>query len=140
MVSCSEHHGIRYAQFANNLIVFSLPLRRQANFAVRYLQDCIERADANPVPLEPSIYHTLVFLLTKYDGPDEAELVSLLQKECDKQADCLPLTEGVDFHYVLRQCQRKGRKRACVLAYLLLGLNQRAIEEALLIPDMDVKV
>lgn len=49
------------------------------NFAVFFMQQYISNCIAGGLPIEPLAYHTLVYLLSKYDGPDEEELTKFIQ-------------------------------------------------------------
>lgn len=113
----------------------------KVNFAIDFLQNCINNDDSmgnnSSHNIDPAIYHTFIWLLSKYDSPSETELVRFLQAQCDRQADGIPPLSGVDNDYILRQCQRFNRKRSTVLAFLLLGLNEQAIQLALSI-NMDL--
>jgi hypothetical protein len=111
------------------------------NFAIKYLLSCVDRYrevlnNSNPsasvVTIEPSVYHTLIWLLCKYDDAEESVLLNLLQEQCDRQADGFELAPtGMDLDFILRQCRSHSRKRSAVLVYLLLGLHEQAVIEAL---------
>jgi hypothetical protein len=79
---------------------------KKVNFAVLYLQDVLSSAEENDLVPEAIVYHTLLWLLAKYDEPDEKQLVVFLQKICDKKASGLHQVYGLNGEYMLRQCQR----------------------------------
>jgi len=104
---------------------------KKVNFAVLYLQDVLSSAEENDLVPEAIVYHTLLWLLAKYDEPDEKQLVVFLQKICDKKASGLHQVYGLNGEYMLRQCQRFSRKRATVFSFLILGLEYEAAHAAL---------
>lgn len=57
---------------------------QKVNFAIFFMQHFIANCLADGVVPEPLAYHTLVYLLAKYDGDDEAELCKLFQVWCDR--------------------------------------------------------
>ena len=110
---------------------------KKVNFAVLYLQDVLSSAEENDLVPEAIVYHTLIWLLAKYDEPDEKQLFAFLKKICDKKASGLLQIFGLNGEYMLRQCQRFSRKRATVFSFLILGLEHEAIHAALDI-DLDL--
>ena len=120
-----------------------LPLDRdyqgnKVNFAILYLQEFVNSAEANDIIPEAVIYHTLLWLLAKYDdSDDESEISFFLQQIYDKKTAGLFQVVGLNNEYILRQCQRFDRKRAVVFAFLLLGLEHEAVQSALAI-DIEI--
>lgn len=87
-------------------------------------------------PADASLYQTYLWILAKYDQPNEAQLISALKAEVDIVSAPLPLSSEmknkfIDFDFVLRQCQTHGRKKSQVYVYLFLGLADEALQLAL---------
>lgn len=108
-----------------------------------------------------SAYHSLVWMLCKYDDTDdEAMLLSVLKLDCDPAVDPLPLvsrlfathsdiTMGsfgskcnpyIDYDFILRLCQTHNKRRGTVHAYLILGLYTDALEAAVTVDISLAKV
>lgn len=111
----------------------------KVNFAIRYLQSIVERAESGGYMCESVVYHTLVWFLAKYDVVTEEGLLAFLQPQFDRLME--DYRDGLgggsnpvllcDLDHVLRQCKRYGRKKSTVLALMMTGLEDEAVEMAL---------
>lgn len=109
----------------------------KTNFAIVYLQDYLNNAEVNDNVPDAIVYHTLVWLLAKYDDAGEGELTAFLQQIYDKRCLGAMHIGGFNPEYVLRQCKRFDRKRAIVFCFLLLDMENAAVKAALAI-DIDL--
>ena len=109
----------------------------KTNFAIAYLQDYLSNAEINDNVPDAIVYHTLVWLLAKYDDAGEGELTAFLQQIYDKRCLGALHISGFNPEYVLRQCKRFDRKRAIVFCFLLLDMENAAVRAALAI-DIDL--
>eukprot|EP00595_Chromulina_sp_UTEXLB2642_P003347 CAMPEP_0196765756 /NCGR_PEP_ID=MMETSP1095-20130614/11823_1 /TAXON_ID=96789 ORGANISM="Chromulina nebulosa, Strain UTEXLB2642" /NCGR_SAMPLE_ID=MMETSP1095 /ASSEMBLY_ACC=CAM_ASM_000446 /LENGTH=508 /DNA_ID=CAMNT_0042124375 /DNA_START=1550 /DNA_END=3072 /DNA_ORIENTATION=- len=102
---------------------------RKVNYAIKYLQEHIAlcESDQSYGILESSAYHTLIWLLSKYDETDEKETIKFLESIIQKLNDGL-LTVSLDREYILRECRRHNRIRSVALAFLLLGMEEEALK------------
>ena len=87
-------------------------------------------------PAEASLYQAYLWMLAKYDQSNEAQLISALKLEVDVVTTQLPLSpelknKFVDYDFVLRQCQKYGRKKSQVYVYHFLGLAEESLQLAL---------
>lgn len=88
---------------------------------------------------EPVLFHTLIWLLAKYDvregsGDDdeaEGELFSMLSHMQELRVNNVFAGFDLDFEYILRQCRLHHRPRSAVVALLLLDAPAEALREAL---------
>jgi hypothetical protein len=123
----------------------------KVNFAIKYLQTIVERAESGGYLCESVVYHTLVWFLAKYDAVSEEGLIAFLQPQFDRLVEgyreglggliggiggpnSSNIGAGViccDLDHVLRQCKRYGRKKSTVLALMMTGLEEEAVVMAL---------
>lgn len=123
----------------------------QVNFAVFVMEQYVSNCLAEGNTPEPLAYHTLVYLLAKYDAPDEAGLVAVFQGLIERLevsgrfaqldgavegAAAMVGPEEIDLQHCLRVCQRYNRSRSRVLIYVLLCMPSAAVAAALSI-DID---
>jgi hypothetical protein len=116
------------------------------NFAVFVMEQYVSNCLAEGNTPEPLAYHTLVYLLAKYDAPDEAGLVAVFQglierlEQTGRFAQLDGAVEGaaamvgpeeIDLQHCLRVCQRYNRSRSRVLIYVLLCMPSAAVAAAL---------
>ena len=124
----------------------------EINFAILYLKQTLSRqgfsfgAEPSGVCTVPEEYaygspeaacfHTLVWLLAKYDAlenqQEEEELVALLTVMQESRVhDTVLSALDVDYEYILRQCRQYKRRRAAVRALMLLDCPVEAVDEAI---------
>jgi hypothetical protein len=106
----------------------------RVNFAVFFMQQYISNLLTDNITPEALAWHTLVYLLAKYDSRDESALTELFQGIIDRLERSGRLSqvtggdesvlskEEIDLQHCLRLCQRFSRPRARVLIYILLGI------------------
>jgi len=158
--SKSAHTSPRAGNFSD-----AVPLDRdfegnEINFAILYLKQTLSRQGfkfgAEPAGVyivpdefaygspEAACFHTLVWMLAKYDAleneGEEEELVALLSVMQESRAhDTVLAALDVDYEYILRQCRHYKRRRAAVRALLLLDCPIEAVDEALALDLHDAK-
>ena len=158
--SKSTHTSPRAGSFAD-----AVPLDRdfegnEINFAILYLKQTLSRQGfkfgAEPAGVyivpdefaygspEAACFHTLVWMLAKYDAleneGEEEELVALLTVMQESRAhDTVLAALDIDYEYILRQCRQYKRRRAAVRALLLLDCPIEAVDEALALDLQDAK-
>lgn len=124
----------------------------EINFAILYLKQTLSRqgfsfgAEPSGVYIVPeefaygspeaACFHTLVWLLAKYDAleneNEEDELVALLTVMQESRVhDTVLAALDIDYEYILRQCRQYKRRRAAVRALMLLDCPVEAVDEAL---------
>jgi hypothetical protein len=106
------------------------------NWAVQYLQHVFAATKERMQQCDPTLCHTLGWLLAKYDGETEEQLCAFLQGLIDCRSDGLlpdngSASGGVYFQYLLTQCTRFGRRRALVYVHLLMESEEQAMGCAL---------
>jgi vacuolar protein sorting-associated protein 18 len=155
----------QYAAIASNPDLVTspnfLPLdedsnQQKVNFAIYYLEEVLSRSHSNygngnqlqqeQQHLDPSISHTLLFFLAKYDSENEEKLLNLLRPLVESSVgggdynDTSIPTSSIlldktilNYQYILRICQRYQRKISCIYIYVLMNLFEKAVQLALLI-------
>jgi hypothetical protein len=108
----------------------------EVNFAILFLQNYLQSAVANDVAPEAIVYHTLSWLLAKYDDVAETRLTAFMQQVYEKKQVGLQVS-GLNPEFILRQCKRYNRQRAIVYVFLLLGMESEAVGAAL---HVDIEV
>ncbi len=101
----------------------------KCNFAIKYLKNCIDKADNGGYACDSSIYHTLIWFLCKYDNANEDELIEFLQPYVDRVdgKSC----SMMDLNHVLRQCNRYKRAKSVILTLMLLEMTEDAVQLAI---------
>jgi uncharacterized protein YlaN (UPF0358 family) len=162
---CSALDAQLQQRASGQLAEDTVPLDRdfegfQVNFAVLYLKATLARQgfvfgaelpaafavgeDLTYSTPEAACFHTLVWLLARYDALEhedtEQELVALLTcMQHSRAQDPLLSTLDIDLEYILRQCRLYNRRRSSVRALLLLDCTSEAIAEAIQLDIHDAK-
>lgn len=114
---------------------------KKVNYAIFYLEE-IMKQHSNDLTLQyidPSVQHTLLLLLAKYDSSDEFKLLQLLKPLIDVDNSNFDNTmilldkNLLNYQYILRICQRYNRQQSCVYIYVLMNLYEKAVQLALTI-------
>lgn len=89
---------------------------------------------------EPIVFHTLTWLLAKYEDQHcEEQLLALLEVVIDlKEQDSKGFDIAFDYEYMLRQCRLFGKKRAAALCFVLLDAPTEAVDQALQSKQLDL--
>jgi hypothetical protein len=116
------------------------------NFAIYFLEEAMRRAhsEGRGIFIEPSIYHTLVYLLSKYDGDDESGLLNLLRplvirqtgyqgEDDDHTTESLLDLDSIDLNYILRTCKQMNRHKSYIYTLILLNMYEQSVQKALVI-------
>ena len=101
----------------------------KCNFAIKYLKNCIDKADNDGYACDSSIYHTLIWFLCKYDSANEDELIEFFQPYVDRLEN--KSYSMMDLNHVLRQCNRYKRAKSVILTLMLLDMTEDAVQLAI---------
>jgi hypothetical protein len=100
---------------------------RKTNFAVKFLQDSLQR-NLDEVIFDPSLIYILSSLLAKYDDT-ESQLFPFIESLSKLYQNKI---HQLDKEFILRQCQFWKRRKSTVAALLLLGNEEVAVDQAIL--------
>jgi vacuolar protein sorting-associated protein 18 len=112
----------------------------KVNFAIYYLEEVLTQASLLDEHLDPSIQHSLLLFLAKYDHDNEEKILNLLKPLLDSSSDYDPPLSSsailldkslLNFQYILRICQRYQRKMSVIYLYVLMNLFEKAVKLAL---------
>lgn len=85
------------------------------------------------------VFHTLTWLLAKYELHSEEQLLSLLEVVIDlKEADSRGFEIEFDYEYMLRQCRLFSKARSAALCFVLLDAPTEAVDEAIRSKNLDL--
>lgn len=115
------------------------------NFAIYYLEEVLHRnallSSTSSLAynyLDPSIQHTLLLFLAKYDDPNEENLLKFLKPLIELEGSngegvSPPILDKatLNYQYLLRICQRYDRRQSCIYLYVLMNLYEKAVQLAL---------
>lgn len=112
---------------------------KKVNFAIYYLEEIMQQSsvDLTLQYIDPSVQHTLLLFLAKYDSSDEEKLLKLLKPLIDVDnsigGDNLIVLDKnlLNYQYILRICQRYNRQQSCIYIYVLMNLYEKAVQLAL---------
>lgn len=121
----------------------------KVNYAISYLMQAIHmtQEDGRMMFIDPSVYHTLIWLLCKYDDKNETELTNLLKPlmlstigymhdSDDHETSNLVTTslldiDSIDLQYLLRTCKNAKRYQSCIHIHILLSYYELAVHNAM---------
>lgn len=107
------------------------------NFAIYYLEEVLKQNsnESSYYYVDPSIQHSLLLFLAKYDHQNEENLLRLLKPLLELDGgDGSPMLldkTTLNYQYILRICQRYERRQSCIYIYVLMNLYEKAVQLAL---------